>query len=85
MDLSELSERKLFVKQTRDDINSIKEHLNSPQALTRVENSTRQVFRFIDIVIIDYSIMILEGCFCMSGKLTITITAHLKYSNTKNF
>lgn len=43
MDMSELSKRKLFVKQTRDDINSIKEHLNSPQAITRVENSTRQV------------------------------------------
>lgn len=41
--MSELSKRKLFVKQTRDDINSIKEHLNSPQAVTRVENSTRQV------------------------------------------
>lgn len=43
MDMSELSKRKLFVRQTRDDINSIKEHLNSPQAVTRVENSTRQV------------------------------------------
>lgn len=43
MELSELNKRKLFVKQTRDDIGSIKEHLNSPQAASRIENSTRTV------------------------------------------
>lgn len=43
MDMSELNKRKLFVKQTRDDITSIKEHLNSPSARTKVETSTRQV------------------------------------------
>jgi syntaxin 6 len=43
MNMSELNKRKLFVKQTRDDINSIKEHLSSPSAKTRVENSTRTV------------------------------------------
>ncbi|XP_031562996.1 syntaxin-6-like [Actinia tenebrosa] len=42
MDISELNKRKLFVKQTRDDMTSIKEHLNSPSARTKLETSTRQ-------------------------------------------
>ncbi|EDO43377.1 predicted protein [Nematostella vectensis] len=41
MDPAELNTRKSFVKQTRDSINSIKDHMNSPVAKTKVENSSR--------------------------------------------
>ncbi|XP_073243347.1 uncharacterized protein [Porites lutea] len=41
IDISEVNQRKLFIKQTRDSVNNIKEHMNSPSAKAKVENSSR--------------------------------------------
>jgi len=41
IDITEVNQRKQFIKQTRDNVNSIKEHMNSPAAKAKVENSSR--------------------------------------------
>ena len=50
IDIAEVNQRKQFIKQTRDGVNVIKEHMNSPAAKAKVENSSREVsdlfFRF---------------------------------------
>lgn len=43
IDITEVDHRKQFIKQTRDNVNSIKEHMNSPSAKAKVENSSRDV------------------------------------------
>lgn len=42
----EVNQRKQFIKQTRDGVNIIKEHMNSPVAKAKVENSSREVRHF---------------------------------------
>ena len=46
IDITEVDHRKQFIKQTRDNVNSIKEHMNSPSAKAKVENSSRDVSHF---------------------------------------
>ena len=46
IDISEVNQRKQFIKQTRDSVNNIKEHMNSPSAKAKVENSSRDVSYF---------------------------------------
>lgn len=41
IDVMEVNQRKQFIKQTRDNVNNIKEHMNSPAAKAKVENSSR--------------------------------------------
>ena len=41
--MSEINERKAFVKQTKDTVSNIKEHMASPTAKSKVENSSREV------------------------------------------
>lgn len=43
IDVAEVNQRKQFIKQTRDGVNIIKEHMNSPAAKAKVENSSREV------------------------------------------
>ena len=43
IDIAEVNQRKQFIKQTRDGVNIIKEHMNSPAAKAKVENSSREV------------------------------------------
>lgn len=43
IDVAEVDQRKQFIKQTRDTVNLIKEHMNSPSAKAKVENSSREV------------------------------------------
>lgn len=43
IDIAEVNQRKQFIKQTRDGVNVIKEHMNSPAAKAKVENSSREV------------------------------------------
>ena len=43
LDMAEVNQRKQFIKQTRETVNNIKEHMNSPAAKAKVENSTREV------------------------------------------
>lgn len=57
IDITEVDHRKQFIKQTRDNVNSIKEHMNSPSAKAKVENSSRDVshvsfFIYIEIILI---------------------------------
>lgn len=42
IDVTEVDQRKQFIKQTRDNVNLIKEHMNSPSAKAKVENSSRE-------------------------------------------
>lgn len=46
IDIAEVNQRKQFIKQTRDGVNVIKEHMNSPAAKAKVENSSREVSDF---------------------------------------
>lgn len=41
IDMTEVNQRKQFIKQTRDNVNAVKEHMNSPAAKAKVENSSR--------------------------------------------
>ena len=59
IDITEVNQRKQFIKQTRDNVNSIKEHMNSPAAKAKVENSSRDVrclFVFLFMIIMHQTI-----------------------------
>lgn len=43
IDMTDINQRKQFIKQTRDNVNAVKEHMNSPAAKAKVENSSRDV------------------------------------------
>ena len=47
LDDAEVNQRKQFIKRTRDSVNRIKEHMNSPAAKAKVENSSREVCRTV--------------------------------------
>ena len=60
IDITEVNQRKQFIKQTRDNVNSIKEHMNSPAAKAKVENSSRDVrclFVFLFMICIRQSLL----------------------------